>query len=241
MNTVYQITSPSGSIYIGKTVNFRNRMYSYQSLHCKKQPKLYNSLAKHGFKAHVVEIIWQGDCNELELGIIEMFWIQVKDSIATGMNLTKGGEGAAGYKMSNEQRQKISELMKNRKWTDNQRQLAKARMKADNPMKSEDSRKKLSESRKGIKFSEEHKRKLLSNLNTLEARQKAANSKKGKRIGGDNHNSRKVYQKNGEVVVAEYDSAASASRATGIQRVNITKCCTGNRRIAGGFNWSYNE
>lgn len=40
---IYKITSPSGRIYIGSSKNIRRRFYSYKNLHCKDQPKLYNS------------------------------------------------------------------------------------------------------------------------------------------------------------------------------------------------------
>lgn len=54
------ITSPSGRIYIGSTVNINSRITLYRNQHTKKQPKLHNSLLKYGWDNHVFEIIWSG-------------------------------------------------------------------------------------------------------------------------------------------------------------------------------------
>ena len=39
--------------------------------------------------------------------------------------------------------------------------------------------------------------------------------------------------------IAEYPSAHEASRQTGINRGNISACCRGERKSAGGFEWKY--
>ncbi len=54
---IYKITSPSGKVYIGQTWNFNTRLRKYKSLHCSKQPKIYNSLRKYGVFSHTFEII----------------------------------------------------------------------------------------------------------------------------------------------------------------------------------------
>lgn len=41
--------------------------------------------------------------------------------------------------------------------------------------------------------------------------------------------------------IDEFYSAAQASRETGVCRPNITKCCSGERRWAGGFVWKYTD
>ncbi len=43
-------------------------------------------------------------------------------------------------------------------------------------------------------------------------------------------------------VIAKYPSAAEASRATGIQKANIGKCCRGgNIKHAGGYEWRFSD
>lgn len=39
----------------------------------------------------------------------------------------------------------------------------------------------------------------------------------------------------------KYISAKEASRITGINQGSISKCCKGERRIAGGFRWRYEQ
>lgn len=39
----------------------------------------------------------------------------------------------------------------------------------------------------------------------------------------------------------EYESALAASKATGIHQGNISACCNGRYKTAGGFKWAYKE
>ena len=61
MTGIYKITSPSGKIYIGSSINIENRLKYYKSLNCKGQVRLYNSLKKYGYNSHIVEIIEKCD------------------------------------------------------------------------------------------------------------------------------------------------------------------------------------
>ena len=54
---IYKITSPTNKVYIGQSWNIENRWKSYNRLKCKMQPKIYNSLFKHGVKNHTFEIL----------------------------------------------------------------------------------------------------------------------------------------------------------------------------------------
>lgn len=54
---IYKITNPNGKIYIGQSTNIDKRFYRYKRLECKGQIKLYNSLKKYGWDAHIIEII----------------------------------------------------------------------------------------------------------------------------------------------------------------------------------------
>lgn len=59
------ITSPTNKIYIGSTTNITRRWRRYKYLTCKSQPKLYNSLKKHDYSKHTIEVIWSGDPKEM--------------------------------------------------------------------------------------------------------------------------------------------------------------------------------
>lgn len=53
---------------------------------------------------------------------------------------------------------------------------------------------------------------------------------------------KKVYQYNASYSgnpIAEFSSVAEASRKTGVYKVCIAKVCRGERKIAGGYGWKY--
>lgn len=80
---IYKITSPSGKIYIGQSVDIESRMKYYRtSKKRKSQPRLFNSFRKYGFKAHLVEIIIE--CEESELNDLERYYQDLFD--VTGVN-----------------------------------------------------------------------------------------------------------------------------------------------------------
>jgi group I intron endonuclease len=54
---VYSVISPTGKIYIGSSVDINRRFYMYKLIQCHKQKKLYNSLKKYGYDAHVFSIL----------------------------------------------------------------------------------------------------------------------------------------------------------------------------------------
>ena len=84
---------------------------------------------------------------------------------------------------------------------------------------SEEHRKKISESKIGITFSEEHKKKI----------------SQSKGVNGILQ-----FSKDGELI-AEYSSIHEAERNTGCNNCNICKCCRGERKSAGGFIWKYKK
>lgn len=106
---IYKITSPTGRIYIGQSVDIKRRFrgYSTPSL-LKKQPRLQNSFSKYGVENHQFDIIEY--CSEEDLNCSERFWQD--EFIATGENglncsLTKCG--SKRYTHSEETKRKISE------------------------------------------------------------------------------------------------------------------------------------
>lgn len=62
---IYKITSPTGRIYIGKTVDFVNRMTSYRNLNNHQQPLIHSSIAKYGWENHQVEVLEESTPEEL--------------------------------------------------------------------------------------------------------------------------------------------------------------------------------
>lgn len=82
---IYKITSPSGKIYIGSSINIERRLLNYKYLQCKQQPKLFNSLKKYGPGNHHFEVI--EECKVEELISREKYWVENLNSIKTGLNL----------------------------------------------------------------------------------------------------------------------------------------------------------
>jgi group I intron endonuclease len=62
---IYMITSPTGRIYVGSTIDVEKRHQDYKYLDCKTQSKLYNSLKKYGYENHIIEIIWAGSIEDM--------------------------------------------------------------------------------------------------------------------------------------------------------------------------------
>jgi len=54
---VYKITSPSGKIYIGSSINYKKRLTQYRGVSSKSQTILYNSFLKYGIENHIFEIV----------------------------------------------------------------------------------------------------------------------------------------------------------------------------------------
>lgn len=109
---IYKLTSPSGKIYIGQSIDLDKRLKRYKRLDCKDQPKLYNAISKYGFDSFKIEILYE-TTNEfkyinLMLDAMEIKWIKYFNSINNGYNITKGGGGCKGYKHTDESKLKIS-------------------------------------------------------------------------------------------------------------------------------------
>lgn len=84
---IYKITSPTGKIYIGQSVNIVRRFKTYRSSISRSinQTKLYNSFKKHGIQNHTFEI--QEECSIDMLNERERYWQEYYDVIGeNGMN-----------------------------------------------------------------------------------------------------------------------------------------------------------
>lgn len=89
---IYKITSPTNKIYIGQTIDYWVRVSKYRTGHCKYQIKLYNSIKKHGWENHKIEIVQI--CTEAELNDFEILYMDFYDCLdINGLNLSQGGSG----------------------------------------------------------------------------------------------------------------------------------------------------
>jgi group I intron endonuclease len=69
---IYKISSPTGKVYIGQSVNIYKRFIGYKGLNCKDQSILYKSFLKHGVENHFFEII--EECEIHLLNERERYW-----------------------------------------------------------------------------------------------------------------------------------------------------------------------
>src|SRR4051812_47004190 len=102
---IYKITSPTGSVYIGQSINIYKRKKAYSVKDCSKQRLLYNSIIKYGWEAHTFEVIEELAEQKL-LNEREAYWIsfyktnKIRYKKSKGLNLTDGGDGLVGHKWS---------------------------------------------------------------------------------------------------------------------------------------------
>ena len=126
---IYKITSPSGKNYIGQTTNLCKRLNRYINAYNMKKTKgqvyLFNSFIKYGIISHKFEILHTFELyNREKLSESEKYYIKVYNSFnkEKGLNLTAGGEGKLGRKMSEENKRKLIEASKKRIFTEEMRQ-----------------------------------------------------------------------------------------------------------------------
>ena len=150
-------------IYIGQTINSLKQRIN---THFRRDETYFDkALRKYGLNSFDISIIDDSSILE-ELKEKEKYWIRFYNCISpNGYNLTQGGEGLAGYKHTEETREKLRESRKNQVFTD-------------------EHRKRMSEVRKGKSLSEEAKRKVgIANKGrhqSEEQRRKNGDNKRGK-------------------------------------------------------------
>jgi group I intron endonuclease len=105
MAVIYKITSPSGRVYIGQTINYKSRVRRYENHCCKKQKRLLASLVKYGFHNHIFEIIEECEINLLNER--ERYWQDFFDvTSAKGLNIR--------LTHTNDRKGSLSEISKNK-------------------------------------------------------------------------------------------------------------------------------
>ncbi len=136
---IYKISSPSGKIYIGQSIDIHRRKKEYKKLGKKTNIKLYNSIKKYGFEKHLFEVLEL--CISDKLNERERYWQDFYNVTTKGLNCRLTTTDNKSGKLSEETKRKISEAHKGK-------------------IVSEETRKKMSEVNKGKKLSEETKQKI---------------------------------------------------------------------------------
>lgn len=117
---IYKITNIiNGKCYIGQSIYLKKRLKRHLSYKSHKDNlALYKAFNKYGVDKFTIEILETIDtekCDNIksELDKLEIFYIKKYNSYNSGYNQTFGGDaGIAGYKFTEEQRDKVSKHSK---------------------------------------------------------------------------------------------------------------------------------
>ena len=105
---IYKITSPSGNIYIGQSVNIKRRWRDYRTRIKQAQKALAKSFEKYGVENHQFDIIEY--CSKEDLNCSERFWQdEFKATGKSGLNCILTQCGEKRYEHSEETKRKMSE------------------------------------------------------------------------------------------------------------------------------------
>ena len=124
--TIHNILN--NKIYVGKTNNIKNRWTRHRANAVSKNElvkmPIHHAIAKYGLDNFVFSII-QTFKNEVDCLQAETYWIKHFNSInrKLGYNLTKGGIGSSGFKLSQETKDKISKANSGTKRTESTKKV----------------------------------------------------------------------------------------------------------------------
>ena len=110
MTGIYKITSPSGKIYIGKSINIQKRFKQYKKSLGKGQPLLNRSFLKYGIDNHVFEIVCI--CDYEDLNDLERYYQLLFSCIGkNGLNIVLNMDKIFESKKEIEKRKKITDII----------------------------------------------------------------------------------------------------------------------------------
>lgn len=220
---IYKITSPTGKVYIGQSKSLQSRKRQYKCLlkKSKIQPRIYNSLVKHGWEAHQFDIIEY--CDQEQLNCSERFWQDEFDVLGkNGMNCVLTECGAKRRVISESTRQKCRDNA-------NIRGLGKMFI---GKTHTEETKEILRQQRLGTTLEQETKDKISKTLlenghmkgipKTQEHRQSLSDSRKNSGVakGGRNPAAKLVLNTDTGIY---YDCAKDAAEAFGIKPRNLRR------------------
>lgn len=243
---IYKITNLiNGKVYIGQTVRPLNQRLANHKLYPKSL--ISNAFKKYGIENFTIETI-DTAVNKEELDSKERMWIEHYNSISpNGYNLTKGGGGTLGYKLSKETRLKISRANKGKPSHTKGKVL------------SEETKRKISISRKG-KYSGENNPNY-GKTHSLETRRKISEANKGRKLSevakraiSEGHKGLVLSEETKAKISASmqskrrvkncdtneiFESITAASKKYSLPKSDIVRVCRGKRKRTGGYRWEY--
>jgi hypothetical protein len=155
--------SPSNKVYIGITCKKPEERWRKDGKGYSGNTYFYRAIQKYGWDRFQHQILFEGlSKDEACKKEIEFIKFHHSDDRKYGYNLSSGGEsGASGCIRSEETKEKLSESMKGRTFSEeHKRKLSEAGRRRKGGPLSEERKRKISEALKGKALSEEHKRKM---------------------------------------------------------------------------------
>lgn len=227
---LYCHTSPSGKRYIGVTRQ-RPEMRWKRGYGYRENEYFNRAIRKYGWKSFKHEIIKDNLSHE-EASELEKYYIEKYNTTdrSKGYNIEFGGLNEQ-KSLSDETKAKISAALRG-KYTEAQIEATRHRR---NPHyhHSDEIKKIIGDVHRGKPLSDEHKRKLSESHKGIKPSRENLEILKKLRM--------RIVQQidmNG-IVVAQYDSLKSAEQETGIKYQCISACCRGITSNAGGYLWRY--
>ena len=238
---VYKHTFPNGKVYIGITRQTPEKRwlngFGYKNQH---QIVMYRAIQKYGWENIEHELL-HSDITEKEAKDFERYYITEiyhSNNKKYGYNQTNGGDGILGYFHTDEVKERISEKSKEM-WADPEfRERMSGKHSGE---KNANYGKQLSDEHKAIlsecaKARTGNKNGFYGKIHSDATKQKISESRKGKCLGADHHNSKRVECiETGEV----FDSASTAAKQYNRTPGTITSACRGVSHTACGYHWRY--
>lgn len=231
---VYKHTNKiNGKVYIGITSR-KNPNIRWSNGYGYKQNKYFwNAIQKYGWDNFDHEILLtkltEGEAKQKEKELIAYYDCMCPK----GYNQTEGGEGCKGWKMTEEQKAKISKALTGRKRPPEMREFLRQRQLGKKH--TEESKRKMSKSQTGRKHTPESIAKMKEIWKGRDfpegCREKAIEVHKKPII---------QYTLDGEFV-REWDCATTIQNELGIERHNIYRCANGKSKSSAGFIWKHKE
>jgi len=240
--TVYMHVFPNNKIYVGITCQLPKYRWDYGCGY-KAQKYLYNAIKKHGWEniEHIIvaEMLTKEEAEKIEIDLIK-YWDTT--NCKNGYNIsTGGGATGKGVKFSEERKKKIIKKLKGRKVSLETRAKISESLKGQK--QSQETKDKRAKSLKGKKRSEEYKRKASERLKgkptgispSKETREKMS------KASMNSHNKPVIQYDLEFKKIKEFKSLTCVKLELGIAIENISSCCRGKRKTAGGYIWKYKK
>lgn len=111
---IYMIKSPTGSVYIGQSINIKRRFIKYKTGDCRYQTALFRSFSKHGIDSHMFSILKSVEENRFNtLTKLEQHYINLYRN--RGFKMLNIKEAGSVGRLSDETKKKIGDGVRGNK------------------------------------------------------------------------------------------------------------------------------